>query len=296
LTGSLNLAIRKIVVLNPKGGSGKTTIATNLAACYASRGIKSGLIDIDRQGSSMRWAGKRKDSVLPVIHAVTSFDTPKNVTRSFAMRMPPDVVRIITDTPAAMARHELINATRLADKIIVPVLPSDIDIHAATRCIGDLLVAGRIPRSENRIAVVANRVKRNTRMYQALMRFLDSLHIPVVAVLRDSQNYIRSSESGVGIHEMRPPSLVRADIEQWHSLIDWIEHGTVPRAGAIWADPDADDMDADAGAAGSADGDAAGGRVGDSGVQGDSARVPSASDGTPGTGIRDGTDGVANWG
>ncbi len=233
------------MVLNPKGGSGKTTIATNLAAYFVSRGQKSGLIDIDPQASSIRWAGKRKKAELPEIHAVSSFDTPKNVTRSFAMRMPPDVVRIITDTPAAMQRHDLVNITRTADKILVPVLPSDIDIHAATRCIGDLLVAGRIPRSDNRIAVVANRVKRNTRMYRSLMRFLDSLGIPVVAALRDSQNYIRSAESGQGLHEMRPPSLVRTDLEQWRPLIDWLEDGTVPRAGTVWTDPDesADDRD-----------------------------------------------------
>jgi len=232
------LLIRKIVVLNPKGGSGKTTIATNLAAYFVAHGHRSGLIDIDPQGSSMRWAGKRKDRDLPPIHAVTSFDVPKNVTRTFAMRMPPDVDRIITDTPAAMPRHELVNRTQGADKIIVPVLPSDIDIHAAARCIGDLLVAARIPRGENRLAVVANRVKRNTKMYHSLMRFLDSLGIPVVAALRDSQNYIRSAEQGLGVHEMRPPSVARADVAQWHTLIDWIEHDTLPRPGSVWQDPE----------------------------------------------------------
>lgn len=227
------------MVLNPKGGSGKTTIATNLAAYFVSQGRKSGLVDIDPQGSSIRWIGKRKKAELPEIYGVTSFDTPKNVTRSFAMRMPPEVERIITDTPAAMQKHDLVNITRTADKILVPVLPSDIDIHAAARCIGDLLVTGRIPRSDNRIAVVANRVKRNTRMYTSLMRFLDSLGIPVVAALRDSQNYIRSAESGLGVHEMRPPSVARIDVEQWHPLVDWIEDGTVPRAGTVWIDPDA---------------------------------------------------------
>lgn len=222
-----------IVVLNPKGGSGKTTIATNLAAYYASRGMPSALVDKDPQASSVRFVSKRTEDV-PYIHCVSPYQVPKNVTRSFAMRIPPDVVRTIIDTPAALQRLNLVDITRGADKILVPVLPSDIDIHAAARCIGDLLLAAKIPRSENRLAVVANRVKRNTLMFRSLMRFLDSLRIPVIAVLRDSQNYIRSAETGRGLHEMSPPSQVRADLEQWEHLVGWIEEGRVPAAGSLW--------------------------------------------------------------
>jgi len=222
-----------VVVLNPKGGSGKTTIATNLAACYATLALKCALVDKDPQGSSARWVAKRSESALR-IHGVAAFQIPKNVTRSFATRIPPEMERVVTDTPAALTRNDLVEITRGADKIIVPVLPSDIDIHAAARCIGDLLVAAKIPRNENRLAVVANRVKRNTLMFRSLMRFLDSLGIPVVAVLRDSQNYIRSAESGQGLHEMRPPSLVRTDLEQWAHLVGWLEAGRVPAAHLLW--------------------------------------------------------------
>lgn len=227
------LATVNIVVLNPKGGSGKTTIATNLAACYAVRGQPSALVDKDPQGSSARWVTKRSESAHR-IHGIAAFQTPKGVTRAFAMRIPPEVVRIVTDTPAALSRNDLVELTRGADKILVPVLPSDIDIHAAVRCIGDLLVAARIPRGENRLAVVANRVKRNTIMFRSLMRFLDSLGIPVVAVLRDSQNYIRSAETGQGLHEMRPPSVIRTDLEQWQHLIGWLEEGRVPAPSILW--------------------------------------------------------------
>ena len=223
----------KIVVLNPKGGSGKTTIATNLAACYAVRGLPPAVIDKDPQASSVRWLSKRRESQ-PRIHGIAAFKIAVNVTRSFAMRIPADVVRIITDTPAAMSRNALVDITRDVDKILVPVLPSDIDIHAAARCIADLLVAAKIPRHENRLAVVANRVKRNTVMFRSLMRFLDALDIPVVAVLRDSQNYIRASESGQGLHEMRPASLVKADLVQWEHLYAWLEEGRVPAADALW--------------------------------------------------------------
>jgi chromosome partitioning protein len=223
----------KIVVLNPKGGSGKTTIATNLAAYYAARGQPSALQDLDVQASSTRWLAKRKDDV-PSIHGVSPFNVPANVTRTFAMRIPPEVQRIVVDTPAAINKHQFIEFTRGADRVLIPVLPSDIDIQAVTRCIADLLLHAKIQRSENRIAVVANRVKRNTVMFRSLMRFLDSLKIPVVAVLPDSQHYIRAASTGIGVHEMNG-ARYRGDQAHWTSLIEWIEHGTVPSGDTAWA-------------------------------------------------------------
>jgi chromosome partitioning protein len=223
----------KIVVLNPKGGSGKTTIATNLAAYYAARGQHPSLQDLDAQASSTRWLAKRKDDV-PLIHGASPFNIPANVTRSFAMRIPADVQRIIVDTPAAINKHQFIEFTRGADRVLIPVLPSDIDIQAVTRCIADLLLHAKIQRSENRIAVVANRVKRNTVMFRSLMRFLDSLKIPVVAVLPDSQHYIRAASTGIGLHELSG-ARYRADQAHWTSLIEWLEHGTVPAADTAWA-------------------------------------------------------------
>ena len=93
--------------------------------------------------------------------------------------------------------------TKNADAIIVPVLPSDIDIHACSKCIADLLLIAKVRRDENRIGVVANRVRRNTVIYQSLMRFLETLRIPVIATLRDSQNYVRAAEQGWALHEMK---------------------------------------------------------------------------------------------
>ena len=223
----------KIVVLNPKGGSGKTTIATNLAAYYAARGQYPSLQDLDTQASSTRWLAKRKDNV-PTIHGVSPFNIPANVTRSFAMRIPADVQRIVVDTPAAINKHQFIEFTRGADRVLIPVLPSDIDIQAVTRCIADLLLHAKIQRSDNRMAVVANRVKRNTVMFRSLMRFLDSMKIPVVAVLPDSQNYIRAASTGIGLHEMSG-ARYRVDQACWTSLVEWLEHGTVPSRDATWA-------------------------------------------------------------
>jgi septum formation inhibitor-activating ATPase MinD len=110
----------------------------------------------------------------------------------------------VVDSPAAVEARLMPELTRDASKIIVPVLPSDIDIHAASRCIADLLLVAKIKRAENRIGVIANRVQKNTLMFHALMRFLEKLEIPIVATMRDSQNYVRAAEQGVGIHEMKP--------------------------------------------------------------------------------------------
>jgi chromosome partitioning protein len=217
----------RIVVVNPKGGSGKTTIATNLLAAYAKAGRKTVLIDRDRQGSATRWL-KLRSAALPAIHGIAAYEEPPpNVTRSFAMRVPPDTERIVVDTAAALDRHELLEAVRNADKILVPVLASDIDIHVATRSIGDLLLHAKVPRGPRVLGVVANRVKRNTVTYLALMRFLDSLGVPVVAVFRDVQAYPRAAESGMGIFDLRA-SDAGPELPQWRALIRWIDSDQVP--------------------------------------------------------------------
>jgi chromosome partitioning protein len=212
---------RKIVVLNPKGGSGKTTVAINLAAYYATSGHLPVLMDYDPQASSTRWLRKRS-AEQPGIHGIAAFEKNTRVTRSFLLRTPAGADRIIVDTPAAVEPHELSDLVRGAHSILVPVLPSDIDIHACSRCISDLLLVAKVKRSEDRIGVIANRVRRNTVVFNTLMRFLATLGIPVITTLRDSQNYLRAAELGHGIHEMKP-YLVREDVESWAPLIDWLE-------------------------------------------------------------------------
>lgn len=215
--------MQRIVVLNPKGGSGKTTIAVNLAAYFASRQQSPVLMDFDPQGSSVRWAKKRKPNQPPVF-AIPAFERDARMTRSWQLRLPPGTGTLIVDTPAAVDSRTFPEITREADKILVPVLPSDIDLHTCSRCIADLLLVAKIRREDDRIGVIANRVRRNTLIYGSLMRFLDTLRIPVVATLRDSQNYVRSAESGLGLHEMKT-YLVREDLEQWEPLIAWLGGG-----------------------------------------------------------------------
>jgi chromosome partitioning protein len=213
--------MQRIVVLNPKGGSGKSTIATNLASYFAVRQENPVLMDFDPQGSSLRWVKKRLPTQ-PRIDHVAAFERDSRTTRSFQLRAPEGAGRVVLDTPAAVAAQDMAELTRGADKIIVPVLPSDIDIHAASRCIANLLLVGKIRRQDNRLGVVANRVRRNTVIYRSLVRFLESLDIPIVATLRDSQNYVRAAEQGVGLMEMKAWQ-VQEDLQGWQSLFDWLE-------------------------------------------------------------------------
>ena len=213
--------MNRFVVLNPKGGSGKTTIATNLASYFASQQQKPVLMDFDPQGSSLRWVRKRKPP-LPPIHIIAAFENDPRMTRSFQLRVPVGTTHVVVDTPAAVEPRQLPELTRNAHKIIVPVLPSDIDIHACSRCIRDLLLVAKIRREHNRIGVVANRIRRNTLTYQSLIRFLQTLGIPIVATLRDSQNYLHAAEQGIGVHEMKS-YIVREDIEEWRPLIEWLQ-------------------------------------------------------------------------
>ena len=212
--------MQRILVLNPKGGSGKTTVATNLASYFASLGDRPLLSDNDPQGSSTRWLKKRKPEQA-FIHGIAAFERNSRMTRAFQMRTPADAAHTVVDTPAAILAQDMPEMTRAADAIIVPVLPSDIDIHAFSKCIADLLLIAKVRRDENRIGVVANRVRRNTIVFQSLMRFLETLRIPVIATLRDSQNYVRAAELGLGLHEMKKYQ-VEQDLADWEPLLAWL--------------------------------------------------------------------------
>jgi chromosome partitioning protein len=212
--------MQRVIVLNPKGGSGKTTIASNLAACFAVGGQRPALLDLDPQGSSMRWLRKRPDDRVP-IHGNAGFERTGAVTRSWQLRVPAECGVVVVDTPAAVEPQALPELTRGADAVVVPVMPSEIDIHATAKCIADLLLVAKIRRSENRIGIIANRVRVNTLVSQSLMRFLGSLDIPLLTTLRDTQNYVRSAESGIGVCEM-PRWQVQQDLDHWQPLLAWL--------------------------------------------------------------------------
>jgi chromosome partitioning protein len=178
-------------------------------------------MDLDPQGSSTRWLHKRSKESAP-IHGIVAYSRSSGVTRSWQLRVPPHCTSLIVDTPAALEAAAFPEITRGADVILVPVMPSDIDIHAAAKCIADLLLVAKIRRSEGRLGIIANRVRSNTLISQSLMRFLSSLDIPLIATLRDSQNYVRAAETGLGIHEM-PAWQVRQDLGQWEQITTWLK-------------------------------------------------------------------------
>ncbi len=213
--------LHKVVVLNPKGGSGKTTLATNIAAYYAVRGPAPTLVDFDPQGFSMRWLNKRPDN-RPQIHGSGAYQQTMQGRDTIHLQTRPETETLIIDLPAAVSPNELQDVTYNADSILIPVLPSAIDVNCASRFFSELLLVTQIDRRYRQLAVVANRTRQNTRSYQMLLRFLTSLRIPIIAVLRDSQNYEHAAGQGIGICEM-PAYKVDKDIRQLKLIFNWLD-------------------------------------------------------------------------
>jgi chromosome partitioning protein len=213
--------VNKIVVLNPKGGCGKSTLVTNLAARYAQYGTSPAIMDYDPQGSSIAWLGRRSDDYFK-IHGIEACKQSMHATRSWQLRVPNGTNNLLIDSPASISHDDLRRLTTDATNLLVPVMPSAMDIHAASRFIADLLLVAKIDRRERKLAVVANRTRKNTKSFARLMRFLDSLGIPIIAVLRDSQNFVHAAELGIGVSEM-PPSRVREELQQLDMIIKWLD-------------------------------------------------------------------------
>lgn len=205
------MGARSILVINSKGGAGKSTLTSNLASYYAVRGYRTALFDFDRQMSSMRWLERRPDEASEIT-GVTGW----------TFRGVDSFQRVVMDPPAQIQTKDMAMLVARSDVVIIPVLPSPIDIHAAADFIRDLLVDGKVRHSNKPVCVVANRVRTNTVMYDQLGKFLNSLKIPFVATLRDSQNYTHASMKGLGIFEMNR-EVVSQDLEQWRPLIQWID-------------------------------------------------------------------------
>jgi chromosome partitioning protein len=212
-------APHKIVILNPKGGSGKTTLATNIAAFYALEGPPPTLVDCDPGGYSVRWVDKRPPE-LPSIYGVAAYDHSGAKGRPVGVW--PESQTVIVDLPAGLQPNQYFRQTYDADSILIPVMPSEIDIYSATKFITDLLLVAQFDRRNRSLAIVANRTRHYTRSYRMLMRFLDSLEIPVVTELRDSQAYVHAAARGIGVVEM-PRYLVKQDIEGLANLFGWLE-------------------------------------------------------------------------
>ena len=162
-------SLNKIVVLNPKGGCGKSTLVTNLAAQYAENGPTPTIMDYDPQGSSMAWL-ERRSAAYPEINGIEAYKNTMHLTRSFQLRVPPGTTTMLVDSPASISHDDLRQLTSDSTSLLVPVMPSSMDIHAATRFISDLLLVAKIDRRERKLAVVANRTRKNTKSFARLMR------------------------------------------------------------------------------------------------------------------------------
>lgn len=214
--------MKRIVVINTKGGCGKTTVATNLVSYYAAKGINAALFDYDPQGSGMRWLKLRTDGLPDIYGVVAHKNGSKAVTMSWQLRLPAETERLIIDTPPGLKGLDLVEQIKGADVILIPVLPSPLDIFATADFIRDLLLVAKVRVKHTAIGIVANRVKKNTVAFKSLERFLNTLNIPVVARLRDTQNYLRATDEGMGIHELKGQNIYM-DAQHWKSIMQWIE-------------------------------------------------------------------------
>jgi chromosome partitioning protein len=205
--------MRSVMVLNYKGGSGKSTVASNLASYYASQGNKVILVDLDPQASSLDWLASRpsgRSSISGIDGAAGQYRLPRNADY------------VIYDTPAAVQGAELSALLRRAQSIIIPVLPSSIDMRAATPFIRKVLDNNRVARKEARVALIANRCRENYNIYHQLDSYLRKVRkAPFISVLRETQNYVRAAERGLGVFEL-PPYAVRKDLDQWDPIIRWL--------------------------------------------------------------------------
>src|SRR5712691_7377889 len=214
------MRIYTTLVINSKGGSGKTTITTNLASYFATRDIPTTVMDYDPQGSSLHWLRVRTQPGGRIYGANAAPQKGGRI-RSVEMHVPADTQQLIIDAPAGVSGLLLQEMLSRADCIIIPVAPSAIDIHATANFIRDLLLAGRVRARNIRLAVVANRVRSSMPVYQPLERFLNSLSLPFLTRISDSDAYVRAAEAGIGIFEMAH-SAAAAECAEFMPIVEWV--------------------------------------------------------------------------
>jgi len=205
--------MRHIMVLNAKGGCGKSTLATNIAAYFANEGASVALADYDPQRSSLDWLERRPGS-RPEIAGVAAFeDGLRHVPRSA------DIV--VADAPARSHGKELTDLVRHAETLVVPVLPSTIDMQATSTFLQELAALSKVQSKKVRIGALANRVRDNTLIFDDLDEYLTKARVPYIAALREAQNYVRAYTRGLGIFEL-PEYLAWPDWDEWEPLTAWL--------------------------------------------------------------------------
>jgi len=203
--------MRTVLIANSKGGSGKTTLATNLAGYFASTGQRVVLSDWDRQQSSLRWL-KRRSEVLPRIYGIDGRSQNSEAH---------DPQWTVIDSPAGLHGEKLTEAIKQADWVIVPMQPSLFDISATDDFLAALREEKAVRKERAFVAMVGNRVNVRTRAMNSLNSFLQDTGFPLLTYLRNAQAYIEAAEKGSSLFDFRP-SQVKQDLEQWTPLLEWL--------------------------------------------------------------------------
>jgi chromosome partitioning protein len=214
------MRINTTLVINPKGGSGKTTLATNLASYFAANGVATAIMDFDPQGSTMNWLRLRPAHVRK-IHGANAAPQ-KTGLRTLNMHVPPGTQQLIIDAPAGASGLVLQDMLSRAHCILIPVAPSAIDIHATANFIRDLLLTGKIRANNIRLGVVANRVRKANPVYEPLERFLKALNLPLLARISDSEAFVAAAENGVGVFELEF-AVSATERGQFQPIVEWVD-------------------------------------------------------------------------
>jgi chromosome partitioning protein len=214
------VSMHTTLVINAKGGVGKTTIATNLASYFAVNSFPTAILDYDPQGSSLDWLSRRPPEAVP-IHGANGATRTDGRLGSIQRYVPRETERLILDAPAGPSRLLLQDMLNRTSCILIPVAPSVIDIQATASFIKELLLVGGIRIRNMPLGVVANRVRTSTSVYEPLERFVASLRLSFVARVLDSEVYTEAAEAGRGIFEM-DPELSADQREEFTPLIRWL--------------------------------------------------------------------------
>ena len=205
--------MKAILIANPKGGTGKTTLATNLAGSLAARKHKVFLWDLDRQQSSLNWLATRPAD-RPVIHRLDAEADDESA-------MPRGSSWLVLDSAAGLHGKNLAHALKISNKIIVPVQPSVFDMAAASAFLQTLLEEKAVRKHKTFIGIVGMRVNPRTRAAVTLEAFLAQFNLPVLTYLRDTQIYVNAAFNGLSLFDL-PEYLSGKDVEQWQPILDWI--------------------------------------------------------------------------
>ncbi len=208
-----------IAVVNRKGGSGKSTLAAHIAAWCARNGSSVMLGDVDRQQSARAWL-KRRDASLPAI-------APWAVDQKNMLRVPTGITHVVLDTPGGMHGFELARVVMFADAIVMPVCNSMFDRESAEACHAELMSMPRVASGRCRLAIVGMRVDGRTNAAQVLDAWSESLGVPFLGALRETQLYVRSLERGLTIFDLQP-QLAASDLAQWAPILQWLQPQLYP--------------------------------------------------------------------